>query len=69
MKSDVYQCLNIYKEDYLRLKERQKARRGATIAELFRELLDKTEPIPRNHDGKFTKAREDTNDASGIINS
>ena len=59
MKSDVYQCLNVYKEDYLRLKERQKARRGATIAELFRELLDKTEPTPRKPNGMFAKPKED----------
>ena len=59
MKSEKYQSLNVYKEDYQRLKERQILRRGATMMELFRELLDKTEPTPRNHDGKFAKVKEE----------
>jgi hypothetical protein len=61
MKSEMYQCLNIYKADYDRFKARKDTRIGLTLAGLFHEMLEKTEPTPRNHDGKFAKTQEDTN--------
>ena len=59
MKSDVYQCLNIYKEDYDKLKARKETRIGVTLAGLFHEMLLKTEEKPRKANGMFTKTKED----------
>ena len=58
MKTDVYQCLNVWREDYEKLVARKQTRKGMSLAGLFHEALEKSEPIPRNNDGKFSKTKE-----------
>ena len=58
MKSEIYQCLNVYKADYDKLILRKQSRIGMTLAGLFHEALEKSEPTPRNNDGKFTKKED-----------
>jgi hypothetical protein len=48
-----YRSLNVFSDDYQRFLERKNGRRGITLAGLFHELLEKTEPKPRTNDGKF----------------
>jgi len=55
MKNDVYQGLNVWIEDYQRFKKRKESRAGMSLAGLFHEMLEKTEPQPRNNNGKFVK--------------
>lgn len=69
MKSDIYQCLNVYKADYERLLARKQTRVGITLAGLFHEALEKSEQTPRNHDGKFAKTKEDFTNANRVTNS
>ena len=59
MKSETYQCLNVYKADYEKLLARKKTRIGMSLAGLFHEALEMSEPKPRNNDGKFAKLKED----------
>ena len=59
MKSEVYQCLNVYKADYERILARKKTRIGMSLAGLFHEALEQSEPKLRNTNGKFAKAKED----------
>lgn len=57
MNLEVYQSLNVWKEDYQRLLSRKQARPGMSLAGLFREALDKSEPQPRKN-GKFASREE-----------
>lgn len=53
MKTEVYQCLNVWKADYQRLLKRKGERPGMSLAGLFHEAIDKSEPQPRSNNGKF----------------
>jgi len=59
MKTDVYQCLNVWKEDYQRLLARKKTRAGMSLAGLFHEALEKSEQQLRNSNGRFSKSKEE----------
>ena len=59
MKSELYQCLNVYKKDYERLLARKQKRVGMTLAGLFHEALERSEGTPRNKNGKFAKKEDD----------
>lgn len=54
-----YRSLNVFPDDYDRLLLRKATRRGTTLAGLFHEALDKSEPQPRKN-GKFI-SKEDIN--------
>ena len=57
MRTEIYQGLNIWIDDYRRFKERKESRPGMSLAGLFHEMMEKTEPQPRNTNGKFAKKR------------
>jgi hypothetical protein len=52
MPKEEYGVINVYKEDYDRFLLRKQNRKGSTLAGLFKEMLNKTEPQLRKN-GKF----------------
>ena len=68
MKVAIYQALNVWKEDYQRLVARKVLRPGMSLAGLFHEALDKSEPKIRNTNGKFAKTEEES-DATRTLDS